>query len=524
MKTKSKSLARHLSTANIPQSKPLNNRMIKNSTGGFVYGVESWDQLNRFLILGSTNGTYYVSERDLTKTNVDALKKCLDSDPQRYADIVASISMDGRAAKNDFAIFALAFACSHSESGRKAALAKLNDVCRIGTHLFQFLEDYKGLGGGFGRSVRTAVSNWYTSKNEKNLAQQLIKYRNRNSWTHRDVFRLTHTKDASINHIIRYAVKGWEGGVSYPDAINAFEMLKTADPAKAVEIINQYDVTREFVPTNLLADKNVMRALALKMPINAMIRNLGNMSRVLDWSAISKCEALERTISNLGNQDVIRKGRVHPMGVLTALRQYETGRGMSSTWNVHSKIVSGLNKAFKLSVKSVEPTNLRYLCAVDVSGSMAVPAGTNFKCSEAAAAMAWVLALTEPYVQNIAFSDKIDKPNVVLHENMSLSDASRAFGHGGGTDLALPVLHALKNKIVYDVIIIGTDNETFLGNRHLADAWKQYRKDINPSAKLVIASTASNQYTVGDPDDVSVLQCVGFDAHLLSVVQNWVKS
>lgn len=77
---------------------------------------------------------------------------------------------------------------------------------------------------------------------------------------------------------------------------------------------------------------------------------------------------------------------------------------------------------------------------------------------------------------------------------------------------------------MYDLIIIGTDNETWQGSRHLADAWKQYQKDINPNAKLVIASTASNQYTVGDPDDVSVLQCVGFDAHLLSIVQNWAKS
>ena len=240
MNTKTKSLSKHIKNQYTPQTQPLNSRQIINSEGGYVYAVSHWDQLDRFLIIGSTNGNFYISEKNLTKQNVESLKKCLDLDPKRYVDRVTEISKEGRAAKNDYAIFALAYACNHSANARKEALQALNDVCRIGTHLFQFMEDYKTLGGGFGRSVRRAISNWYTAKDIDNLSNQLVKYRNRNSWNHRDVLRLVHTHDERINHILRYAVKGWESDVSYPDIINAYEMLKNIDSLDTVNEINKY--------------------------------------------------------------------------------------------------------------------------------------------------------------------------------------------------------------------------------------------------------------------------------------------
>ena len=525
MRTQNKSrIAQYLSTATIPQSQPLDKTMIKNNAGGFSYEVGIWDQLTRFLILGTYGGTYYVSERDLTKLNVDVLEKCLKADSAKYAQIVAQVSLDGRAAKNDFAVFALAFAAAKDiNNSRLEALSHLNEVCRIGTHLFQFLEDYKALGGGWGRSVRRAVANWYTSKQADKLAHQLVKYRNRNGWTHKDAIRQSHAKSSDLNHVLRYAVKGWEGEVAYPDAINAYELLKTASVDEAVQIVRKYDVTREFVPTQMLTEPKVMAELSMKMPVNAMIRNLGNMSRVLDWKPTTKSESLERTIAQLKDKEALKNGRVHPMFVLTALKQYEMGRGMSSTWDVHPKVSSALNDSFRLSVKSVEPTKLKMLVAVDTSGSMHTPAGANFQSYEAAAAMALVVASTEPYVRCMDFNTRVHNDNVVLHENMTVEQATRAFTGSGGTDLALPVTWALSQKEEYDLVMILSDNETWAGTRHLQDAWKEYRK-LHPQAKLVIASTAANQHTVGDPSDSSVLQTVGFDANLLEIVKVWATS
>lgn len=516
-------IASNISPNNITTNQPLNDRQVLNTAGGYTFKVEIWNQMERFLILGIYGGTFYVNEKDLTKKNVDALKACLDQDPAKYAALIEDVSVNGRASKEDFSIFALAYGCAYSVEARKYVLPKLNAVCRTGSHLLRFMEDYKSLGGGFGRSVRRAIGEWYTSKTPSDLAYQIVKYRNRNSWTHKDVLRVSHVDaHSSVSDITKYIVSGWQANTEYPESINLYEMLKNADLKEAVSLINTNRVVREMVPTEFLNKPEVMNALALKSPVTAMIRNLGNMTRVLDWvNSETYYDSLKYVVGELNNVERLRSGRVHPMHVLTALKQYESGRGMSSTWDVNSKIVGALNTAFRHSLKCQEPTNLRILNAVDTSGSMSASAGTNFNCRQAAAAMSYVTSIVEPHVHNISFSDKIDKANVVLHENMSLDEAGRAFGSGGGTNLSLPVSWALNNKRVFDLIVIYTDNETWVHSAHLDTVWKEYRKKINGKAKLVIASTAANQYTVGDPNDSSVLQAVGFDASLLQTIQTW---
>ena len=517
-------IASHINSTKTPVTEPIDSRQVLNSAGGYVYTTGNWEQMERFLILGIYGGTYYVNERKLAQVNVDHLRACLDQDPAKYAALIEDVSVNGRATKEDFNIFALAYGCSHSVEARKHVLPKLNVVCRTGSHLLKFMEDYKSLGGGFGRSIRRAIGEWYTSKSPNDLAYQIVKYRNRNSWTHRDVLRVSHVDaHSSVADITKYIISGWQPNVSYPESINLYEILKNADLQEAVQVINNNRVVREMVPTEFLNKPEVMNALALKSLITAMIRHLGNMTRVLDWTnSDTYSDSLNYVVNELNNEERIKAGRVHPMAVLTALRQYESGRGMSSAWDVNGKVLGALNKAFRHSLKHQAPTGLKMLNAVDVSGSMGMNAGTNFTCREAAGAMAYVTSVVEPNVHNISFSDFVNKPNVALHENMSLKEATGAFGSGGGTNLALPIQWALDNKRVFDVIIIYTDNETWQGN-HVSALWKEYRKRVNGKAKLVVASTAANNFTVGDPNDPSILQTVGFDSSLLQTIQTWAS-
>ena len=111
--------------------------------------------------------------------------------PARDREIVA-ISRDGRAAKNDPAIFALAMAASATEDAtRQAALAALPVVCRTGTHLFAFARYVEGF-RGWGRSLRRGIATWYLDQPPEQLAYQAVKYRQRDGMTHRDLLRLAH--------------------------------------------------------------------------------------------------------------------------------------------------------------------------------------------------------------------------------------------------------------------------------------------------------------------------------------------
>ena len=92
-----------------PQSEPIpGSNQVPNSAGGHSFEVDIWTRLNRFLILGTEGGTYYIRQKELTEKNAKSIKKCIFEDGKRVVDTVLDISDTGRAVKNDPALFVLA--------------------------------------------------------------------------------------------------------------------------------------------------------------------------------------------------------------------------------------------------------------------------------------------------------------------------------------------------------------------------------------------------------------------------------
>ena len=77
-------LTQYFSTKATPQSQPMpGTTQLPNSAGGYTWSVNDWVRLDRFLILGSEGGTYYISEKKLTIDNAEALVACLATDGPR---------------------------------------------------------------------------------------------------------------------------------------------------------------------------------------------------------------------------------------------------------------------------------------------------------------------------------------------------------------------------------------------------------------------------------------------------------
>src|SRR5579885_1404430 len=90
-----------------PQSQPARPDQILNNAGGYSFTTDKWQQLNRFLIIGSEAGTYYVSAGKLTVQNLETVKDCIAEDGLRVVKLATDISVQGRAIKNDRAILVL---------------------------------------------------------------------------------------------------------------------------------------------------------------------------------------------------------------------------------------------------------------------------------------------------------------------------------------------------------------------------------------------------------------------------------
>ena len=140
--------------------------------------------------------------------------------------------------------------------------------------------------------------------------------------------------------------------------------------------------------------------------------------------------------------------------------------------------------------------------------------------SMAAAAMAMVMARREPnyYMAGFAGPNTRYGPAMMEPLNIFASDSIRDAMRKtqsmpfGGTDCALPMVDALHQKMNVDCFIILTDNETWAGSIHPAEALRQYRVKSGIPAKLVVVGMVSNGFSIADPNDGGMLDIVGFDA------------
>lgn len=529
-----------------PQSQPIPGRestMTANNAGGFAFKADSFARLERFLILGSEGGTYYVGESDLTKQNVDNVRACIASDGARAVDAIVGISEAGRAPKNDAAVYALALAASASDvETRRKALAALPRVARIGTDLFSFCA-YVSTMRGWGPGLRQAVAKWYTSKPVDKLAYQLVKYQQRNGWSHRDVLRLAHVEGQN-NPLMRWAIgatnearevtaKKIDRKMTYPAAegelpaiVQAFEAAKGADEATIRGLIAEHGLTHEMIPTEFLKSPAVWEALLAKMPMRAMVRSLGRMGAIgllAPFSDAGKTIALR-----LGDRDLIREARLHPIAILQALLTYKQGHGDKGnlSWTPVPQIVDALNDAFYLAFEYVEPTNKRFYLGVDVSGSMTtgtVAGISGLTPNMGAAAMAMLIARTEANYFIGGFSTQFVDLGITAKDRLdaAMKKAQRNFG---GTDSAIAIKHAHAHKFPVDAFVVITDGETWAGNVHTSQAIGVYRRATGIDAKLIVMNMVANRTSLSDPTDAGSLDVVGFDAAVPQVIREFVAT
>ena len=538
--------AGHFAPRHTPQNEPIPGRtQVRNSAGGFSFAVDDWTRLDRFLVLGAEGGSYYADERELTLPNAGAVRRCLEADGNRTVARIVEISEAGRAPKNDPAVFALAMAAGMGAPGTRArALAVVPRVCRIGTHLFQFVESAEAF-RGWGRAFRRAVGNWYTEKGPRDLAHQLSKYQQRGGWAHRDLLRLCHVKASEpSNTALRWAV----GKGELPDTTDAgdplaplvaFEAVKRAtDPVEVVRLIREYGLPRECVPTAWLNRVDVWDALLEHMPLGALVRNLATMTRV--GLLVPESAAVDCVVATLADTARLRRSRLHPIAVLAALRTYAAGRGVRGRgfWVPVQRVVDALDGAFHAAFGNAEPTNKKWLLALDVSGSMgcsAIAGVPGLTARDGAAAMALVTAATEPNHHVIGFTGRgfhvagtqaatsgagSVYPNsgggvemLPIRPDQRLDDVIRVVSGlpMGPTDCALPMLYALERKLAVDVFVVYTDSETWHGDIHPAQALQRYREKTGIGAKLIVAGMVSNGFSIADPDDAGMMDVVGFD-------------
>lgn len=141
---------------------PRDTRQNRNDAGGYSYGISCFDALQRWIILGTENSTMYLDKPARIDKDAAVLNTALKENALGVIKLAEKLNHEGRVIKVDQSLFAIAAASvnTNAEVRRQAFDAALK-VCRIATHLYQFIEYRKLLGhSSFSYAMRKFISKW----------------------------------------------------------------------------------------------------------------------------------------------------------------------------------------------------------------------------------------------------------------------------------------------------------------------------------------------------------------------------
>ena len=519
-----------------PQSEPLDDRQVRNDAGGFVYETSTMDAVRRFLTIGTTGGTFYVGERVHTERAIDILREAVSTHGLDPLSEAIAISQAGRARSNDPAIFLLALYLSNPElENRRAAREAAPQICRIPTHWFTLFAYYKALRAAEGKTGLSKVAadtfrRYFQETDVDTLALHAVKYQSRTIGGHTiglfDLMRVCHpraggeARQAVFDHI-----SGTDPRSEPPRVIAGVDSIATGaiTPSEAVKL----GVPWEALPSEALNDPAVQMELIRRMPGGALLRNLARFTRGEALKPLSEAEAI--LAGRLRDEELIRKARLHPFGILDALRVYATGgrlglsRGAEFTPN--QEVLDALDEAMEISFGTVEPSGKRHFFGIDVSGSMgaAISGSQVTNCRDAAAAVALAAVKSEPRALTMGFSHHLVDLGITRRNSFRDVQQKMLGIPFGWTDCALPMVYARQEGLEVDVFTILTDSETWYGDIHPMQALKDYRKSSGIDARLIVVAMTGTSRTIADPADPLTLDVSGFDASVVSMLTSFAR-
>jgi hypothetical protein len=248
----------------IPQTIGLPGQ-VANNAGGYSFPLPLEQEWMRYLIIGSKsdNGSFYQCGGAIATT----ISKCIMaavSSPATCEHLIRDIidvSVNARAPKQEMTMMSLAAAIvfARDQTCKAKALAAINQVCRIPTHLFMLVQYIRDIsqdkakpGKGFGKGVRRVLTEYYTSRGGLELAVLVTKYKNREGWTHEDLISLLHINPAQMKDDGGRLVLEW--------------IMKKDKPERKIEANPAKGIVATTLPAKMERTEFLKRLMAIPTP------------------------------------------------------------------------------------------------------------------------------------------------------------------------------------------------------------------------------------------------------------------
>lgn len=470
--------------------------------------------LERFMLTGSLAPKYTANDKfaDFPADTFNAINTIFQCFPEEAFDKLVEVITLFKAPRKPPVLLALACALGiASLKGRAEIVAQ--GQASTGTDMFVLTKMLVDLGRGGGRSFKRQVNTLYRhlddAEGRDKLAMNLVKFRNRAGWTHRDLLRVGHYKPSKANNDLFKWVVG-KGPATHPLIAGFEEASRITSDLEAIKLLHRDPkLPWEAFPTEVLGSASVWIALLPNLGNSALIRNLGRMS------------SLGIDLSPYTGRIMAACRNLHPVAALSAWKTYSQGKGLkgSLVWRASPEIISALEAGFYASFGNLKKSDAKVFFGLDISGSMMTNQSTvaGLNCREVAAAMVMVAMKQQPYMV-YGFSNNLIP--LEIRDDWNMTQVMQ-YMHNipfGSTDCSLPIRFCNQNAIRdVDLFAIYTDNETNQRNKP-SDALNEYRRNINPHAKLATVALMGGAFSIADPNDPGQVDFVGFDPSVPSVM------
>jgi 60 kDa SS-A/Ro ribonucleoprotein len=216
-------------------------------------------------------------------------------------------------------------------------------------------------------------------------------------------------------------------------------------------------------------------------------------------------------VARLIDRSRIRRAKVHPAALLSALLRYRKG-----PWTASELVASALEDAFHFAFDNVESTGKRIFIGIDSSllaGETACNGMSHVSAAMAAATLAMEFARADSYANISVLQDRPVYVDVSKDDRLTPVCQTIVQQSLSG-DPSIIVEHALSNGLEVDAFV-------FVSDRLPLQAFETYRQRAGRAVKLVLVAPSAYGF-----EDVlfneNILRIAGFDPSVPRVIRQFI--
>lgn len=547
------------------EARPIPNT--RNADGYPAHTLPLEHQYYQMLMTNTLGNVFYANSRNLVQGSKRMHRAMLKTDSLFMARAIKNARTEGYMRMQP--IIGLAYLSLDKSQNRWVFKKIFNNVIRTVKDLIDFVTFLETIrnGRGLGRKVKSAINSWLLL----NLTEyQAIKYggdkgvklvcgscgytqnpgghvqrcpkcrsndvRIKTFWTLRDIIRVTRPKPVTPFHesLFRYIVRG----LQYHDIPQLPQISCVEELKEVTRVYNQGETEKrrylELVRTLVSKGRlpyevvigivapvsNVWEYLMKQMPMFALLRHLNTLQR---HDVFNERNNVKYVCSRLTDKNAIAKSMIWPNQIARAYRNYggnteilDALREMADTAFSNLPKIPGITKFF-LDISGSMNGNLKEHGAILGMGALRNSEDAEFWCFG-----------TELWYPRISTRDcvltNVDRVvdmdgggtniGMCMEHMLGQINNNRSDYYYGGYERNVPMGVRSNSPVFADNIIILTDEQQNAGTP-LIKKFREYRRTVNPDAKLFIIDVSPYHEHVADADEPGVYFIFGWSDEVL---------